>query len=133
MKELPAKFVQKNKPPAYAGGSDKDGGKGGIRTHGTLLRFTAFPVLPVQPLLHLSARRSECAIHRVLNLNGPTARTLNFNFRRPRQPSSWFSRQLPAPARATSHHRLRRATNKRIRRSSLLISVLPRTARAVLS
>ena len=30
------------------------GGKGGIRTHGTLLKFTAFPVLPVQPLLHLS-------------------------------------------------------------------------------
>ena len=32
------------------------GGKGGIRTHGTLLRFTAFPVLPVQPLLHLSVK-----------------------------------------------------------------------------
>ncbi len=32
----------------------KDGGKGGIRTHGSLLRITAFPVLPVQPLLHLS-------------------------------------------------------------------------------
>ena len=30
------------------------GGKGGIRTHGTLLRFTAFPMLPIQPLLHLS-------------------------------------------------------------------------------
>ena len=34
--------------------SFRSGGKGGIRTHGTLLRYTAFPVLPVQPLLHLS-------------------------------------------------------------------------------
>ena len=34
----------------------ESGGKSGIRTHGTLLRLTAFPVLPVQPLLHLSAK-----------------------------------------------------------------------------
>jgi hypothetical protein len=35
------------------------GGKGGIRTHGTLLRFTAFPMLPIQPLLHLSLECSK--------------------------------------------------------------------------
>jgi hypothetical protein len=33
---------------------NQTGGKGGIRTHGTLLRFTAFPMLPIQPLLHPS-------------------------------------------------------------------------------
>jgi hypothetical protein len=35
---------------------NRHGGKGGIRTHGTLLRFTAFPMLPIQPLLHLSVK-----------------------------------------------------------------------------
>ena len=38
------------------------GGKGGIRTHGTLLRFTAFPMLPIQPLLHLSVLNYELKI-----------------------------------------------------------------------
>jgi hypothetical protein len=30
------------------------GGEGGIRTHGTLLEYTAFPVLHLRPLGHLS-------------------------------------------------------------------------------
>ena len=44
----------KERPTRMPAFFDRDGGKGGIRTHGTLLRFTAFPMLPVQPLLHLS-------------------------------------------------------------------------------
>ena len=36
---------------------NRTGGKGGIRTHGKLVWYTAFPVLPVQPLLHLSRFR----------------------------------------------------------------------------
>jgi hypothetical protein len=34
------------------------GGKGGIRTHGAL-PHTAFPVLPVKPLLHLSGNQGQ--------------------------------------------------------------------------
>ncbi len=37
----------------------KTGGESGIRTHGTLNRFTAFPMLPVQPLLHLSMKNYQ--------------------------------------------------------------------------
>jgi hypothetical protein len=36
----------------------KSGGEGGIRTHGTLLAYTAFPVLHLRPLGHLSVCRT---------------------------------------------------------------------------
>ena len=55
MRRIVAILYQKNNHPSLRVVLN-DGGKGGIRTHGTLLRFTAFPVLPVQPLLHLSAK-----------------------------------------------------------------------------
>ena len=37
-----------------ADGSDMVCGEKGIRTPGTLLRYTRFPGVPVKPLLHLS-------------------------------------------------------------------------------
>ena len=49
-------LIKKSPIQADRIGDNNAGGKGGIRTHGTLLRFTAFPMLPVQPLLHLSAK-----------------------------------------------------------------------------
>ncbi len=40
--------------PLRINSMETDGGERGIRTPGTLLRYTRFPGVPVKPLLHLS-------------------------------------------------------------------------------
>ena len=59
-----------NKNPAAGCGSNLVCGERGIRTPGTLLRYTRFPGVPVKPLLHLSkiyaqGLKNRCANYKI--------------------------------------------------------------------
>jgi hypothetical protein len=48
------RYSPKNRSRAIPPGAGRTGGEGGIRTLGTLLTYTAFPMLHLRPLGHLS-------------------------------------------------------------------------------
>ena len=52
---LPLREARLSSPPA-GGATNKNGGERGIRTLGTLLTYTRFPGVLLQPLGHLSIR-----------------------------------------------------------------------------
>jgi hypothetical protein len=99
------------------------GGKGGIRTHGTLLRFTAFPVLPVQPLLHLSVyqkfqisnSKSESNESGIWNLESSTVRWRRGWDSNPRNPFG-FNGFRDRPIQPLSHLSARTYNSKRLPR-----------------